>query len=162
MSQLDAWERISEMATHARSTEDGSVFADVVLGEPLLRLWRQGPITRFYLGEHEVIAPVFAVALSGQRQMLEELLAKAGQEKVAGPDTNDNDPADRPAMPRDFFDEYGVHIDAVAGLTKREYAEVHVLAGALYSISDPHEAVDYAKLAVSILVGEWAERDSNA
>ena len=160
MSQLDPWEKISEMAHEARSTNSGHVFAAVVPGEPPLRLWRQGPITRFYLGEQEVIAPVFAVALSGQRQMLKELIAKVRQEKGAGPDTNDTDPADLPAMPRDYFDEYGVQIDAAAGLTKREYAEVHVLAGALCSISDAHEAVDYAKLAVSILVGEWAERET--
>jgi hypothetical protein len=134
-----------------------------VHGWSQLKLWRQGPITRFFIGDQEVAAPIFALELSRQHEAQKQVEAETNPllQPVLVTGTPEVKNADRPAMPRDFFDEYGVHVDAAAGLTKREYAEVYVLAGAVVN-PDARSAVDHALLAVSILIDVWAERDSNA
>ena len=164
MSQFDPWDRISAMATDARSTDNGIMVCTMARGYPVLKLWRQGAITRFFVGEREVVAPEFASQLSFQHEAKQEVQAEVQSIFKLGTvaATPESENADRPAMPRDFFDEYGLKVAEEAGLTKREYAEVHALASALTKIEDTYEAVSYAKQAVSILMEEWAERESNA
>jgi hypothetical protein len=70
--------------------------------------------------------------------------------------------ADMPATPHTVYDEHGVEQLRVSGLTKREFAEVHCLAGLLSNGTEEYRAVDDAVLAVSVLMAQWAERDTDA
>ena len=164
MSQFDPWDRISAMATDARSTDDGIMVYPIARGYPRLKLWRQGAITRFFVGDKEVVAPDFAAQLSVQHEGTKQLHPEVQSIFKPGPVTGNPAAggADLPAMPYKFYCVEGDEHISVPGLTKREYAEVHALASALTKISDTFEAVSYAKQAVAILMDEWAERDSNA
>jgi hypothetical protein len=142
MSLFDPWQTISNMAHEAREN-GGYATLPTPDGHRLLKLWRMGPVTRFLIGSEEVAGPEFADEVQAQYhawQHQQEM--KHGFPGVTG-----------------FVDDWDL---PATELTKRELAEIHILAGAAAKISDAYELVSFTKLAVGLLMEEWAERDGNA
>lgn len=129
------WQTVCDMAHEAREN-GGSVWLEAANGNPSLMLIRQGPITRFYISGYEVSGGAFADSIG----------ARSEQDQATEGD--------------DLITVYS-ELPATE-LTKRELAEIHVLAGVLASIPDSSDAVDRTTMAVGILMDEWQERDGNA
>ena len=141
MKVPDPWQTISNMAHEAREN-GGYATLPTPDGHRLLKLWRMGPVTRFFVGAEEVSGAAFADEVQVQCMALQLLKAGRASSEVAG-SVEDSE-------------------SLAAHLTKRELAEIHVLAGVLASIPDSSDAVDRTTQAVGILMGEWAERDTDA
>jgi len=141
MNLFDPWQTVSNMAHEAREN-GGYAQLPTPDGRRLLRLWRMGPVTRFFIGPEEVSGSAFADEVYAQYQAGKQQEKERGLSGVAG------------------FVE-GSEARA-ADLTKRELAEVHCLAALLSNGTEEYRAVDDAVLAVSVLMDKWAERDTDA
>ena len=142
MSLFDPWQTVSNMAHEARKN-GGYATLPTPDGHRLLKLWRMGPVTRFFIGAEEVAGPEFADEVQAQYhawQHQQEM--KHGFPGVTG-----------------FVDDCDLQ---ATELTKRELAEVHCLAALLSNGTEESRAVDDAILAVSVLMDKWAERETDA
>jgi hypothetical protein len=141
MKVPDPWQTISNMAHEARENGGYSTLPTPD-GHSLLKLWRMGPVTRFFIGAEEVSGAAFEDEVQVQWAVWQLLKEGRASHQFAG----------------------GVEDSELlaAHLTKRELAEIHVLAGVLASIPDLSDAVYRTKQAVGLLMGEWAERDTDA
>jgi hypothetical protein len=141
MKVPDPWQTISNMAHEAREN-GGYATLPTPDGHSLLKLWRMGPVTRFFIGAEEVSGAAFEDEVQVQWAVWQLLKESRASHQFAG----------------------GVEDSELlaAHLTKRELAEIHVLAGVLASIPDSSDAVDRTTQAVGLLMGEWAERHNDA
>jgi hypothetical protein len=67
MKVLDPWQTISNMAHEAREN-GGYATLPTPDGHRLLKLWRMGPVTRFFIGAAEVSGSAFADEVCAQFQ----------------------------------------------------------------------------------------------
>jgi len=159
MSQFCQWECMREMANKANVSGQAQFFR-ASDDQVELQIVSAGGLLHYLADGKEVSVSDMAGEMAMQHQI--QILRNTERVIEAVGVSEGTKNADMPATPHTVYDEHGVEQLRVSGLTKREYAEVHALAGALTKIFDAYEAVSYAQQAVSILMDEWAERDSNA
>jgi hypothetical protein len=141
MKVPDPWQTISNMAHEAREN-GGYATLPTPDGHSLLKLWRMGPVTRFFIGAEEVSGAAFEDEVQVQWAVWQLLKEGRASHQFAG----------------------GVEDSELlaAHLTKRELAEVHCLAALISAGTEGYLAVEAAVQAVSVLIDKWAERDNDA